>query len=462
MKTFNLQIHLRRFLSFLMIIFLFSNCESFVEVDLPDSRLTGTIVFNDLNTAEATMANLYSKLVNNSLVSGNSNGISLLLGNYADEIQNYNMGISEFQYYQNNLLATDLSIKSFWNNSYNLIYAANAIIEGLETSTLAESDKNKLKGEALFIRAFVHFHLHNLFGEIPYVSSTDYRINTTINKLNTEVIYELITTDLEVAKSLLPSGDNILNKTRVNHDVTKAFLARVYLYNEQWDKAIIEANELINSGNYVWVENLNEVFLKESTGTIWQLKPSNEGTATYEAQSFVFTMGPPPNRAMNENLVMAFEPDDSRKVNWVGIISGDSDNWYYPFKYKQYLSESTSNEYSIMIRLEELYLIRAESLVHLGNFDEAKSDINKIRNRANLQNITTNIEQELLEAIFHERRIELFCELGHRFFDLKRSGKINNVLASIKVGWNSTDVLWPLPEIELMLNPNLLPQNSGY
>jgi len=458
----NINYKLSKLFSVVTIMLLTQSCESFVEVDLPDSQLTAEVVFNDTATAEAAMANIYSKLVNQTLVCGNTKGISILLGSYADELHTYNTAIGEFQFYQNSLIATHLDIGAMWNNSYNLIYAANAIVESLEQSPISEQEKNRLKGEALFMRAYIHFHLLNLFGEIPYVTTTNYWNNSVIEKLPETDVYSLITADLEEAKELMPSGSAGMNKTRVGGDTVKSFLARVYLFIRQWEKAEIEADAVIHSGNYVWVDALEEVFLKGSTGTIWQLKPTNEGVATLEAQSFVFTMGPPPNRAISENLVDTFEPGDMRKEKWLGSISGESDTWYYPYKYKQHSNEALSSEYSIMIRLEELYLIRAEARLNLGDLEGAKADINKIRNRAELPDVVASTEQELLDAILQERRIELFCELGHRFFDLKRTGKINTVLSAMKPGWNATDVLWPLPESELLLNPNLLPQNNGY
>ena len=170
----NINYKLSKLFSVVTIMLLTQSCESFVEVDLPDSQLTAEVVFNDIATAEAAMANIYSKLVNQTLVCGNTKGISILLGSYTDELHTYNTAIGEFQFYQNSLIATHLDIGAMWNNSYNLIYAANAIVESLEQSPISEQEKNRLKGEALFMRAYIHFHLLNLFGEIPYVTTTNY------------------------------------------------------------------------------------------------------------------------------------------------------------------------------------------------------------------------------------------------------------------------------------------------
>jgi hypothetical protein len=111
--------------------------------------------------------------------------------------------------------------------------------------------------------------------------------------------------------------------------------------------------------------------------------------------------------------------------------------------------------------MAEQYLIRAEATTMLGDMETAKADINKIRSRADLGNTTAVSQGEMLEAILHERMTELFSEHGHRFFDLKRTGNLDSAL-SFKLGWESNDRLLPIPEREILLNPNLQPQNEGY
>src|SRR5690554_6489497 len=91
------------FISLLLLSIVLFSCESFIEVDLPDSQLTGDIVFSDVGTAEAAMANIYSKLQSDVLVCGNSKGISILLGSYTDELETYSTGSIELQFYQNSL-----------------------------------------------------------------------------------------------------------------------------------------------------------------------------------------------------------------------------------------------------------------------------------------------------------------------------------------------------------------------
>jgi hypothetical protein len=438
------------------------SCEDFIEVDLPDSQLSGDLIFNDIGTATAAVTDIYSKLSSNVLICGNYRGISILLGSYTDEVETVNMELPDFNFFLNNIIASNDEISHIWNKSYNLIYAVNAIKEGLENSTTIDSnEKEPLLGELYFLRAFIHFQLTNLFGDIPYVTSTDYKVNTTIEKLPITQVYDLVISDLETAKFFIPAQNHPM-QTRPGADAIRTLLARTYLYSKNWHLAAMEADEVINSGRLSWVNSIEEVFLKSSPGTIWQLMPQEEGLPTMEAQNFIFTLVPPPARAINDQLIEAFEPGDMRKELWIGSISGNDKTWYYPFKYKQSEIEAVSQEYSVIMRLEELYLIRAEARLNLGDSYGAKNDINKIRSRAGLPETSANSEFEIKNAILQERRIEFFSEQGHRFFDLKRTGDIDAVLIPIKPGWKSHNILWPLPESELLLNPNLLPQNNGY
>jgi len=114
------------------------------------------------------------------------------------------------------------------------------------------------------------------------------------------------------------------------------------------------------------------------------------------------------------------------------------------------------------LRLSELYLIRAEARAKQGFLSGAQDDLNVIRNLAGLPDTTASSQEELLSAILQERRVEFFTESGHRFLDLKRAGQVTTVLDVVKPGWDVHEALFPLPQNELLLNPNLEPQNAGY
>jgi len=131
-------------------------------------------------------------------------------------------------------------------------------------------------------------------------------------------------------------------------------------------------------------------------------------------------------------------------------------------KYKERTSTGESVEYSIVLGLPEQYLIRAEARAMQGELVSAAEDLNAIRARAGLGETGASGQQQLLDAIAQERRVELFTEFGHRYFDLKRTGRLDAALGGLKPGWQATDRRLPIPEAQILLNPNLNPQNDGY
>jgi len=436
------------------------SCDNYVEVTMPNSQLTGSAVFEDVATTNAAIGGLYAKMRTNGVLAGGT-GMTYYLGLYADETDHYQVNVSPF--YNNSLFAGDGGVTSLWNNSYRQIYEANAIIEGITNSVnMPQANRNQFKGEALFIRALLHFYLVNLYGDVPYITTTDHVLNSQVSRTPSALVYEKIAADLNEASTLLPENYITAERVRPNRFAVRAVLARVYLYMGAYAEAANEASAVINSPLYVWETDLNKVFLKASTTTIWQFMPNAAGNNTSEGSTYIFNAGPPSSVALKPSFVSSFEADDQRKVKWVRAISNGSNTWYHSYKYKQQTTTASSMEYSVILRLSEQYLIRAEARARQGELINAKSDLNLIRNTAGLPNTVAVTAEEIIADILNQRRFELFTEFGHRFFDLKRTNQLDAVLAGVKPGWNSTDRLWPLPELELNANPNLNPQNPGY
>lgn len=159
-------------------------------------------------------------------------------------------------------------------------------------------------------------------------------------------------------------------------------------------------------------------------------------------------------------MVESFEPQDLRSKKWIDSLSIEPDIYYFPTKYKVRTGTPVT-EYSMVLRLAEQYLIRAEARVHQGDLTGAAEDVKKIRNRAGLTNIELSSTSQALNSIYAERKLELFTEGGHRWLDLKRTDRATEVLSPKKPEWQPTDVLYPIPQNELNNNPNLN-QNPGY
>jgi hypothetical protein len=438
------------------------SCDSFVEVDLPASQLTAKTVFEDAGTASAAMAGLYAKMRDGGILTGNSSGASCSLGLYADEFDYYYQ-YSVGNFYTNSLFPGDSGVNDIWNKSYNQIYSANAVLEGLNNSTaIAEADKNQLQGEALFIRALLHFYLFNLYGDIPYITQTDYLLNSKVSRMPANKIYSLIIMDLNKAVELLSEDYVSAERILPNRSTANALLARVYLYMGLYPEASNAASAVINNPLYIWETDLDKIFLKESSTTIWQFMPNTADSNTAEGSLYIFTAGPPPVVGLKPDFVNSFEAGDQRKTHWTTEVTDGVSTWYHASKYKQASTTPSSVEYSIVFRLAEQYLIRAEARAYQGDLIGAKEDLNLIRTTAGLAQTTAVTAEEIIADVQKQRRFELFTEFGQRFFDLKRAGKLDEALSVSKTGWNTTDALWPLPALELNSNPNLNPQNPGY
>ncbi|WP_243699486.1 RagB/SusD family nutrient uptake outer membrane protein [Flavobacterium caseinilyticum] len=217
--------YINRIIVAIIVCWLYS-CENFTEVDTPQSQLTSPAVFKNVTTANAAMANIYARLREDGMVTGTPGGLSSLMANYSDEMQFYGSSIDMEQFNNHTIVPSNSLIASLWNGTYGEIYAANAILEGLANSTaISDEDKARLTGEALFLRGYLHFYLVNVFGDVPYVTSTDYNNNTTIFKTSQAQVWQNIISDLTQAESVLPENYPVIERVRANKAVATAMLS---------------------------------------------------------------------------------------------------------------------------------------------------------------------------------------------------------------------------------------------
>lgn len=443
----------------------FISCKKYVEIPPPQNQLVSELVFSDDKTANATLAGLYTSYNGYNGQFANVNG-SFFPAMGADEFY-YAFSVSDYDEFKD----ADLSIgngkvNSFWEAPYALIYHANAILEGLEKSTgVSEAAKRQFRGEAKFLRAFNYFYLVNYFGDVPLILNTDYKVNTLLPRENKDKVWESIVKDLLDAQADL--SDEYIDgaRTRANKSAATALLARTYLYLQQWDKAEAEATKVINDSQYELLDDLNTVFLKNSREAVWQLESVNKSTKGVNTwEGFSIVPATPTGRAyynLYDELVNAFEPGDERKNSWTKTYVTGGKTFYFPYKYKIRTADVVQ-EYSMVIRFAELYLIRAEARTAQNNLDGAKEDLDEIRGRALLGDLDDDLSKPQMEqAVAQERRIELFAEWGHRWFDLRRTGKSLEVLGPLKPELAATDLYYPIPLSAMKTNPYLV-QNDGY
>ncbi len=460
--------HLRIFQNYFLILLAgstFLSCKKFVEIPPPENQLVSENAFADDRTADATVAGLYSIMNAYNYQFGNALSSSMpAMG--ADEFY-YAFSTSTFDEFKHDALTPDNSyVNSFWESPYSYIYHANAILEGIAKSkTLSEATRNQLNGEAKFIRAFCYFYMVNRFGDVPLILNTDYKVNTVMPRSEKSKVWEAIVNDLKDAQSLLGSEYISAERIRPNKAAATTMLARTYLYQQKWDLAEAEATKVIDDPQYKILDDLNDVFLKNSEEAIWQLQSVNKSTRGVNTwEGFNIVPFSPTGRAyynLYDELVNAFEPGDSRLTNWTKTYVTGGKTYHFPYKYK-IRTAATVEEYSMVLRFAELFLIRAEARAQQDKLDDAKKDLDKLRERADLLPLADGLSKEqMLATVAQERRVELFAEWGHRWFDLIRTGKAIEVLKPIKPDIDQDDLLYPIPRPAMRTNPNL-DQNPGY
>jgi tetratricopeptide (TPR) repeat protein len=448
-----------------ILIMLLSACTGFVEIAAPKDQIPSEKIFLNDELATSAIRGIYSQMMTSiSFASGGVGSVTVLAGRSADEYIDYNTA-GALQFSTNNLSPANSELQNgLWKSPYTIIYYANSVLEGLELSVnVSAALKTQLIAEAKFVRAFCYFYLSNLFGPVPLILTTDYRINAVAANTSQNVIYQQLLKDLSEARLGLSEAYPSSERIRPNKSTATALLARVYLYMGDWSNAEKMASAVIEKDqDYKILDDLDQVFLKNSPEAIFQM-PAASNMNTREGQIFILNTAPGAgtNVILNDKLVNAFESGDRRLAKWVGKFSNTSGTWYYPYKYKV-KSSTVITEYSMVLRLAEQYLIRAEARTKLGKYKEAREDLYVIRKRAGLAEVFFNTEPELLTAIEQERRMEFFAEWAHRWLDLKRTNRADAVLGPLKApNWQSTDVLYPIPAAERAKNSNL-EQNNGY
>jgi hypothetical protein len=438
------------------------SCKKFVELQAPPQLIESSAVFSDESTALSAVTGVYLQ-IRSTAANFASAGLSIYPSLSADELYNTAANTTYDPFITNNILATHTTLTTFWTVAYRTIYRTNAIIEGLSASSgLADSVKAQLIGEMKTVRAFHYFYLVNLFGDVPLVTSSNYQLNAIMPRTRESEIYAQIEADLLQAKTGLKEAYPTAGKARPNKYTALALLARVYLYKKDWAQAGAAADEVINAGKYSLVTNLNNVFLINSAETIWELAPANESANNPLASTYVPSSATvKPAFALTPQLLSAFETGDGRKTAWLKSNTVGGTAYFYPNKFKN-RTANPPTEYHIMLRLSELFLIRAEAKAWQNNLAGAVADLNLLRSRAGLTALTATSQSSLLAAIDKERQVELFTEWGDRWLNLKRRSNADAVLSSVKgANWQPHDKLYPIPQAELEYNV-FLTQNPGY
>lgn len=464
-------------------ILMFSSCKDIVDIPGPINSIITEKVFENDNQANSAMAGAYSELINEATLGFGNGATTALCSSSADELNISTLYPNPA--YTNKLISSDLNTANIWVTAYRNVFNANAIIEGIEASSslkLHNEVRVKLTAEAKFLRAYGYFYLVNLFGDVPLVLTSDFNKTARMERTPKAQVYAQIVKDLQDAKADLVadfSGSKLGERIRPNKWAATAMLARVYLFMGDYTNAAAAATEVIGqSGLFELKTDLNDVFLVNNREAIWQLQHNNKVSPRGNATPEGYVSAPYKSDLTKEyfgirltdELVQQFENNDKRKSSWLMPVAKNGAVDYFVYKYKVGIGTSSIEgkitEYYTMLRLAEQYLIRAEALT-LGSqqLDLAIADLNVIRHRAGIDDLPSGLSKAaVILAIEKERRTEFFSEWGHRWLDLKRTGRAHDVLSVIPVKqpWaGDYQLLYPIPLTEIRVN-NKLTQNPGY
>ncbi len=469
-------------------------CESFIAVEQPLTSINESIVWRSDNTAIAAITGSYATLSQSGSTPGLAGnlGLGVLCGLSADELTLHGTVADNRlnAYYRNALVAAQMQGfgAELWTGSgspgfYAQVFNTNLAIAGLEaSSTLTPAVKQQLLGEAYFLRGYLYQYLLGLFDNIPLVLGTDPNANAVLPQVPAADVQARIIADLEQAKALLGTAylDGTLRpyvgsaeRVRPTKWAATAMLARAYLYDRQYAKAADRASEVIAHAALFGLPALDEAFLKGSAETIWSLQPVRANRNTEDG--YVFNLpatGPTASASLqpvylSPQQLAAFGPGDARRYgrHWVDSVTVLGTTYYFPYKYKAVTASGAPTEYQVLLRLGEQYLIRAEARAQQNDINGARTDLDAIRQRAGLGPVAASTREALLDAVLRERQCELFTEQGHRWFDLKRTGRVDAVMSVVtpqKGGtWHTNWQRYPIPFDDVLRNTNLR-QNEGY
>lgn len=436
---------MKKIFSILLIGALFTSCESYLEQQ-PVDQITNDVLLIDQASANAAVLGIYSRLQVDNLF---GNDAITLTGVLSDELVHSGSFPTIAELDINEANAANITIDDIWQDAYTGIYQANVLMEALSGDTeytgLTPELRTQYIGEARAIRAFLHLVLASLYGDVPLVTTSSLIDNSVISRTARATVYQFVADEAATAATELAGVDHG-NSYRINEWAAKAIQARATLYSGDASGAATVANDIITNGPFSLEPNYGDLFVPaaQSDEIIWAVFYSNLDQSGLSFQflpdgRFEFAVGP--------QLVNAVEPGDERAL-WE-VNPANASGLSYVNKYTD-IANGTDN--TILFRLAEMYLIRAE-----GNAATAVADINALRNRAGATPVST-VNQA---TILNERFIELSFE-GHRWFDITRTGTADAIMSAINPStWQSTDVLMPIPNRERLQNPNLT-QNDGY
>jgi len=386
-----------------------------------------------------------------------------------------------------------------WRGPWPGILSCNLVIQNVPDINMDETLRNRVIGEAKFLRANYYFILVRYFGDVPLITTPQSTTDTNYypSRVDKQQIYNLIVQDLKDAIDLLPTRDTYTGADvgRASKGSAVGLLAKVYLTLGDYADVIPLCQQVTSMGYSLNADYMNNFDPAHKNGPESLFEVQYSGQTTYgffddlNQASWASTFMGPRNTTFvagaygwnqpTQEFVDSYEPGDKRK-NQTILYEGCPDfngNVYSStysttgYNVRKFLvptsvspQYNTSSEDFPVLRYADVLLMQAEALNETGKTAEAEAPLNQVRERAGLPDIHGENQADMRNTILHERRMELAFE-GDRWFDIVR---VNNgqygldFLHSIgKTNATAKNLLLPIPQVEIDANPNLQ-QNPGY
>ena len=455
-----------------MIGFALSCSESFLELT-PQQSVSDLEALTNLEDMNSSITGVYNEISGSNYYGRHMYMIPDVM---ADDVKQNSQANRLVLYAGHIVDQSDPNAASLWTEMYRAINAANNIINSdIVVAAGAQADKDHIIGEAYALRAQVYFDMVRMFGQhytftadashfgVPLVLSFD---PTNKPERNTvKEVYDQVILDMTTAISLMKNNSRSGNSNTLSSTAVKALLSRVYLYKEDWPNAEARATEVIGSG-FSLVPNANYFSLwttDNSSESIFEISMTEADNVGGQGMAGLYKRQIFGDYLPSNDVVSLYQAGDARLSTFKEdtFLTGE----FAPFRVDKYPDILGFDNVKV-IRLAEIYLIRAEARAEIGtNTIGAQQDLNMVRQRALPTAPNTSLTgQALKNAIFLERRLEL-CFEGQRLWDLMRN-KLDVVRTQCTssiclIPYGSDTLILPIPQVETDTNPNITP-NPGY
>lgn len=442
-----------------------SSCREILEPP-PVDLLVDDLVLNEAADVEPVRLGLYNAF------RGMGSPI-IVAGDFTPDFIQHNGTFTVYNELGNKqITATNDAAAAMWGAIYGVVYIANFIEERInDVPGVTEATRKQILAEARFLRGFSNFVGAYTFGGIPNVTTTDIETNRTIPKATQTQILQSVLADYTAALPDLPAtnSNKITAKTFATQNAARAALARYYLYQQDWVQAEKFATDIINTKLQSLPAAYADVIFQEyDDETILEVAYANNssddpGTSTFGLNNIL--VGRREVIPANTYVLTMLETNAGERTQTIAFNSQQQrgrDNGWSVVKYG---SPDQANNNITIFRLAEQYLIRAEARARQGKIvgtSGAQADLNVLRTRAKAPTASFTTQDNALLTIEKDRVYELSFE-GHRWYDLKRTGRLQTVMTAFSPNWDQKYQLWPIPQSEIQRNKALVgQQNPGY